>query len=149
MLRAFTGGPRRGISPSTSTKWQILRNQYRQLAQAIRFGDLSAAKVSYDLIRFEQSDADVLSSDAELAFDALGDAIESGSLADAADGLRLLRLVLESSRDSYSRRDWAAQPAQEDRPAETLRSGFIPGHGADSHDELPETATIPNINLRD
>lgn len=147
MLRAFSGATSRRANSSGSTKWQILRNQYRRMTQAIRFGDLSEAESAFEAIRFEQSDGGVLSSDAQLAFEALGEAIDSGSLADATDGLRLLRLVLESSRESPSQRPSGVTSPSDEYPSPTLRSGFIPGHGSPSYDELPETATIQNISI--
>ena len=83
--------------------------------------------------------------DARLAFEALGDAIESGSLADAADGIRLFRLVLEGTR-----RVQAASPKEvpdDEQPVQTLRSGVVPAFASTVSDELPETATILDIDV--
>lgn len=146
MLRAFSGVADRFSTSVSSVQWQILREQYRRLTQAIRYGDLSEAKDAYEHIRFEQIGGRVLNRDAQIAFEALGDAIDSGSLADASDGLRLLRLVLECSRQSYSQQSVGPAEQTEDEPAQTLRSGFVTRASCEQ-DELPETATIPQIEL--
>ncbi|HEY5955499.1 MAG TPA: hypothetical protein VIV60_03050 [Polyangiaceae bacterium] len=147
MLRAFSGAADRFTPSVSGVRWQILREQYRRMTQAIRYGDLSEAKAAYDHIRFEQSGGRVLNQDAQIAFDALGDAIESGSLADSSDGLRLLRLVLECTRQQYNHRQSEPMSRGDDEPAETLRSGFVLAQSSGEPDELPETATITDIEF--
>jgi hypothetical protein len=145
MMRALLHGRTRLPKGGSSSRCQILRAHYRRMTQAIRFGDLSEAKDAYDRIRLEQAEDQQLSVDARLAFDALGDAIESGSLADAADGIRLFRLVLEGTR-----RVQAASPKEvpdDEQPVQTLRSGVVPAFVSTVSDELPETATILDIDV--
>jgi hypothetical protein len=117
------------------------------MTQAIRFGDLSEAKAAFDGIRAEQGGTQELSLDARFAFDALGEAIESGSLLDAADGLRLFRLVLECKRQNRSRGRTEPLVHDDSQPAETLRSGVVPAFFEAVGDELPETATLPSIDV--
>jgi len=143
MMRALLRGKRRAVESGSRARWQILQAQYRRLTQAIRVGDLSEAMDAYDRIRFEQAEQPTLSANARLAFEGLGEAIESGSLADAADGLRLFRLVLEGT--SESRRQIPGP--DDERPLKTLRSGVVPALGATFGDELPETATLTDIDV--
>ncbi len=147
MLRAFLGGSRSRARGLSASEWQVLRSQYRRMVQAIRFGDLSEAGLAFENIRIEQSKRHVLSLDAQLAFEALGEAIESGSLADATDGLRLFRLVLEASRRTHRDGHDASPYADEDRPLETLRSGIVPAMTSSVEEELPETATVFDANM--
>jgi hypothetical protein len=146
MLRAFSGHceHKAGLS---ETRLLTLKTEYRRMVEAIRCGDLTEAAAAFRCIRLEQNGDRTLTSDAQLAFDALGDAIESGSLADATDGLRLLRLVLETSRSNGRRFASEAADSIEERPAETLRSGVVPAFTAAATDELPETATLQDIDL--
>jgi hypothetical protein len=146
MLRAFSGNCEHKAGAS-KTKLQTLKKEYRRMVEAIRFGDLTEAGAAFERIRLEQDGDQALSLDARLAFEALGDAIESGSLGNATDGLRLLRLVLETSRENHRRPQSESARAAEDRPVQTLRSGVVPAFAAAATDELPETATLPDIDL--
>lgn len=135
MLRALSRGTGRRTSEVRSANLLALRNQYRQLTQAVRFGDLSEARVLFDQIRQTQMQCPPFSPDAEEAFDALGEAICSGSLADTADALRLFRMVLEGAREAH--------------PTTPLRSGIAPAMGPALDDELPETATLQDFSIAD
>lgn len=145
MMRSMLRGKARLPKGGSGSGWQVLHTQYRRMTQAIRFGDLTEAKDAHDRIRLEQAEHPELSAEARLAFDALGEAIESGSLADAADGLRLFRLVLEGTSQARS----TSQPSgsSSEHPTETPRSGVIPAYGSSVGSELPETATIQDIDV--
>jgi hypothetical protein len=146
-MRALLRGKTRMPVGGSRSRWQILRAQYRRMTQAIRFGDLSEANDAYEHIRVEQAELEELSTDARLAFDALGDALQSGSLADATDGLRLFRLVLEGTSHGNFRTAPPRPRPDDDRPAETLRSGVVPAFVSTVGSELPETATIIDIDV--
>ncbi len=146
-MRALLRGKTRLPVGGSRSGWQMLHTQYRRMTQAIRFGDLSEANDAYRRIRVEQAELQELSTDARLAFDALGEAIESGSLGDAADGLRLFRLVLEDTSQGNFRTVPPRPLPDDERPVETLRSGVVPAFVLPFGSELPETATIVDIDI--
>jgi hypothetical protein len=160
MLRAFSGGNHRNSLGLCAESLDALRSQFRLLNEAIRFGDLSEAEVAFGRIQQLNDEHQVLHSDVQLAFDALGTAIASGSLSDSADGLRLLRLGLQASRENGSRSDSDLESPHDDSPPETRRSAGTSGFASATlraagtsglvssiGEELPETATIFEIDV--
>ena len=147
MLRVFPGSSHRRVIAPSPIDWLHLHGQYRRMTRAIRRGDLSEAKLAFDRIGHEQSGDQQLSVDAQLAFEALGEAIDSGDIEAMTDSLGLLRLVLESGRDERLRSQPCPTYADDERPVETLRSGVVPTYAAGVGDELPETATVFDIEV--